>query len=197
MVVSAESINCFKNAYDRNDMGNQNWRAANPSSFKYRNKSQVFKTQKCVDILAYFWYDESPRPRTANWTPHSEVDGKFFRQMNRQNFWNAQNQNQQGHHHNGDWAPRRPHILCSICVHSFGALVKNVRLHNQPMCFQMCSIARPWAPTSTPIDNGGSISYRFWVTWLASKAFQSTHPSSLDTMTNTVERQNEQEAQHC
>ena len=26
-----------------------------------------------------------------------------------------------GHHHNGDRADRRPHILCTICVHSFGA----------------------------------------------------------------------------
>ena len=34
----------------------------------------------------------------------------------------------QGHHHNGDHAARRPHILCSICVHSFGALIKAVRL---------------------------------------------------------------------
>ena len=35
---------------------------------------------------------------------------------------------QQGHHHNGDQAAQRPHILCSICVHSFGALAKAVRL---------------------------------------------------------------------
>ena len=44
----------------------------------------------------------------------------------------------QGHHHYGDQAARRPHILCSICLHSFGALVKAERLfitllHNQPM----------------------------------------------------------------
>ena len=39
---------------------------------------------------------------------------------------------QQGHHHNGDRAARRPHIFC---VHSFGALEKTVpaSLHNQPM----------------------------------------------------------------
>ena len=30
----------------------------------------------------------------------------------------------QGHHHNGDWVARRPHILCSICFHSFEALGK-------------------------------------------------------------------------
>ena len=34
----------------------------------------------------------------------------------------------QGHHHNGDQATQRPHILCSICIHSFGALEKAVRL---------------------------------------------------------------------
>ena len=33
---------------------------------------------------------------------------------------------EQGHHHNDDQAARRPHILCSICVHSFGALAKAV-----------------------------------------------------------------------
>ena len=51
----------------------------------------------------------------------------------------------QGHHHNCDQATRRPHTLCSMCFHSFGALAKGVRLlmvslHSQPMCFQMCSI---------------------------------------------------------
>ena len=29
--------------------------------------------------------------------------------------------NLQNHRHNGDRTVRRPHILCSICVHSFGA----------------------------------------------------------------------------
>ena len=43
------------------------------------------------------------------------------------------------HHHNDDRAARRPHILCSICVHSSGALAKAARFfiasfHNQPMC---------------------------------------------------------------
>ena len=33
----------------------------------------------------------------------------------------------QGHHHNGDQAAWRPHILCSICIHSFGVLAKAVR----------------------------------------------------------------------
>ena len=51
----------------------------------------------------------------------------------------------QGHHHNGYWAAGRPHILCSICFRSFGALAKAVRLliashHNQPMYAKMCSI---------------------------------------------------------
>ena len=45
-------------------------------------------------------------------------------------------------HHNDD---RRPNILCSICLHSFGALAKDLRLyidsfHNQPMYLKMCSI---------------------------------------------------------
>ena len=49
----------------------------------------------------------------------------------------------QGHRHNGDQAARRPHILWSICGHSFGALAKAVRLFkaslsSQPMCSQMC-----------------------------------------------------------
>ena len=44
----------------------------------------------------------------------------------------------QGHHHNGDLAARWPHIFCSICIHSFGDLAKDVWLfiasfHNQPM----------------------------------------------------------------
>ena len=43
---------------------------------------------------------------------------------------------EQGHHHNGDQAARRSHILCSICVQSFGALAKAVQrfiasLHTQ------------------------------------------------------------------
>ena len=42
-------------------------------------------------------------------------------------------------------AAQRPHILCSICFHSFGALVKDVRLfiaslRNQPIYHKMCSI---------------------------------------------------------
>ena len=52
----------------------------------------------------------------------------------------------QGHHHNGDWATRRPHILCSICFHSFAALAKAVRLfiaslHSQPMYPKMCYLS--------------------------------------------------------
>ena len=48
-------------------------------------------------------------------------------------------------HHNDDETARRPHIICSICVHSFGALEKAVRLfmaslHSQLMRSQMCSI---------------------------------------------------------
>ena len=51
----------------------------------------------------------------------------------------------QGHDHNGDRAARRPHILRSICVHSFWALAKAVRLfiaslYNQPMYPKMWSI---------------------------------------------------------
>ena len=34
----------------------------------------------------------------------------------------------QGHHHNGDQAARRPHIMCSICVISLGALTTAIRL---------------------------------------------------------------------
>ena len=30
------------------------------------------------------------------------------------------------HHRNGDRAARRPHIVCSICVRSFGALAKEI-----------------------------------------------------------------------
>ena len=48
-----------------------------------------------------------------------------------------------GHHHNGDRAAGRPHILCSICVHSFGDLAKAVRLfkaspQSQEMSNQTC-----------------------------------------------------------
>ena len=35
---------------------------------------------------------------------------------------------QQGYHHNASQAARRPHILCSICIHSFGACGKAVGL---------------------------------------------------------------------
>ena len=34
----------------------------------------------------------------------------------------------QGCRNNDDQAARRPHILCSICAHSFGSLAKHVRL---------------------------------------------------------------------
>ena len=46
----------------------------------------------------------------------------------------------QGHQHNyHDQVALRPHILCSICIHSFGAHARAVRLfiaslHSQPMC---------------------------------------------------------------
>ena len=47
----------------------------------------------------------------------------------------------QVHHHNVDQAARRPHILCSICIHSFGALAKAVRLFMVSLqSSQMCSI---------------------------------------------------------
>ena len=51
----------------------------------------------------------------------------------------------QGHHHKGDRAARRPHILRSICYHWIVALAKDVRLliasiHNQPMCPDTSSI---------------------------------------------------------
>ena len=47
----------------------------------------------------------------------------------------------QGHQDDGDRIVRRPYILCLICVHSFGALVKAVRLfmasaHSQKMSYQ-------------------------------------------------------------
>ena len=52
---------------------------------------------------------------------------------------------EQGHHHNGDRAPQRPYILCSIFFHSFGALARAVRLfiaslHNQPWYPKLGSI---------------------------------------------------------
>ena len=52
---------------------------------------------------------------------------------------------EQGHHHDGDPATWRPSILCSICLHSFGALEKAVQLfkasiRSQKMSFQTCSI---------------------------------------------------------
>ena len=36
--------------------------------------------------------------------------------------------NKQGHRHNGNQAARRPHMLCLIYVHLFGAFAKAVRL---------------------------------------------------------------------
>ena len=51
----------------------------------------------------------------------------------------------QDHHRNGDQIARRLHILCSICVSSFGAWRQsNLRmsmasLQSQPMCSQTCS----------------------------------------------------------
>ena len=32
--------------------------------------------------------------------------------------------------HNGDWAARRPHILCSICFYSFQVMAKDCSLHH-------------------------------------------------------------------
>ena len=48
---------------------------------------------------------------------------------------------------NGDQAARRPHILCSICVYSFVALAKHVRLFMTLFrCHRMCSFwnVLPW-----------------------------------------------------
>ena len=51
----------------------------------------------------------------------------------------------QGRHHHGGQAARRPHMLCSICGHSFGALAKAVRLltastQSQKMSYQTLSV---------------------------------------------------------
>ena len=72
----------------------------------------------------------------------------------------------QRHHHNGDWAARRPQILCSICVHSFGALGKAVRLfiaslHNQPMYHEMRPIDIFVNRLVKILNAGGSIP-RYW-----------------------------------
>ena len=80
----------------------------------------------------------------------------------------------QGHHHNGDWAAWRPRILCSICVHSFGALVKALQLfitslHNQPMYPmypKMCSIDISVNLTVISCNlKGGLFDTRSGVTW--------------------------------
>ena len=42
--------------------------------------------------------------------------------------WQMRWQSEQGHHHNGEQATRWPHILCSICVHSFAAFATAVGL---------------------------------------------------------------------
>ena len=47
---------------------------------------------------------------------------------------------QQGHHHNGNRATQRPHILCSICVTIHLVIAS---LHNQPICPKMCSSHQP------------------------------------------------------
>ena len=59
----------------------------------------------------------------------------------------------QGHHHNGDRAARRPHILCSIC---FGALAKAVQwlfkasLHNeQSKAILKCTLLTFWSTSIT------------------------------------------------
>ena len=50
---------------------------------------------------------------------------------------------EQGDHHNGGRAARRPHILCAICVRSFGAFAKAVRsLHHftTSQCILKCAL---------------------------------------------------------
>ena len=66
----------------------------------------------------------------------------------------------QGSHHNGNRTARRPHALCSVCVHSLGVLAKTVRLfraslHIQPM--RLVSIELCW--------HFSSISNRLAIMW--------------------------------
>ena len=67
---------------------------------------------------------------------------------------------EQGHRRNGDKAARRPHILCSVCVHSFRALAKAVglqlfkaliqskKMSYQAGCIDFSSIYNDVAPLS-------------------------------------------------
>ena len=50
------------------------------------------------------------------------------------------NDNEHGHHHNGDRAARRPHVLCSSCVHSLGLYdYSRHKFMSQQMYYQTCS----------------------------------------------------------
>ena len=53
---------------------------------------------------------------------------------------------QQGHHHNGDQAARRPHVMCSICVRRFAT----PRFEGNGCRGLVHSIARPWDSVSSP-----------------------------------------------
>ena len=44
----------------------------------------------------------------------------------------------QGRYYSGDQAAQRPHVLCSICIHSFGALVEAVQLIIASLVSQLC-----------------------------------------------------------
>ena len=59
--------------------------------------------------------------------------------------YNNNSHGKQGHHHNGDRTTQRPHILCSINVHSVLTSMKAAQLfiaslNKQPMYRKMCTI---------------------------------------------------------
>ena len=79
----------------------------------------------------------------------------------------------QGHHHNGDEAARRLHMMCSICVRrSTTSLFVGTYGLGWPHL-----VARPCIPVSSPIDTYGlSLTVFSYV----------ARPSDSDTMTNTA-----------
>ena len=78
---------------------------------------------------------------------------------------------QQGHHHNGDQAARRPHMMCSICGRRFGCNFKGGLAH---------SIARPRVPISSPLTHMIYLS-PFLSYLVGSKAFPLARPSARPT----------------
>ena len=85
--------------------------------------------QKCFHPFVRSGYDDKYCSRSLAWRRQVNENNNRYSYLKHFIVWNESVT--QGHHHNGDQAARRPHILCSICIYWFGALVKAVRFSRQ------------------------------------------------------------------